>query len=368
MLAVLIAFVVAIGLVRYGQVKAAMAGAAAFRPPPEAVTTAVAREDLWDQSIAAVGSLSAVHGVVVSADMPGIVSRIAFESGRHVEAGGVLVTLDTKQEQAQLRAAEAERELARVSLERMRGLRAKGVTSQAELDDAVAAFDAADARTGEVRAAIARKTIRAPFSGVLGIRQVNLGQYLESGAPVVPLQSLDPIYADFSVPQQEASRVRVGTQVIVRFDAPDGGRAHGTVTAIDSIVDEATRNVRIQATLPNPDGALRPGMYVETDTLVGTAKPIVSVPASSINYAPYGDSVFVLEDVTGPDGQAYRGVRQQFVRLGTSRGDQVAVLSGVTPGAEVVTSGGFKLRNGAAVQVNNDVQPSDDPTPRPGES
>ena len=361
-------FLAAIGFVKYGQVQAAMAGQAAFQPPPEAVTTIAARQEQWDETLGAIGSLTAVHGVVVSADFPGIVSRIAFDSGSHVRKGEVLVELDTQQEQAQLRAAEAQRDLARTSLDRMRGLREKGVTSEAELDVAKATFESADAHTAEIRATIARKTIRAPFSGVLGIRQVSLGQYLESGSPVVPLQSLDPIYADFSVPQQVVDRLAAGTVVSVRSDGPSGVTVAGKVTAVDSVVDEATRNVRIQATLPNADGKLRPGMFVETRITVGAGVPIVALPASAISYAPYGDSVFLVEELTSPTGQTYLGVRQQFVKRGASRGDQVAILSGVSAGAEVVTSGAFKLRNGAAVQVNNDVQPGNDPTPHPEES
>jgi membrane fusion protein (multidrug efflux system) len=368
MLVAMVAFVTAIGFVKYTQVRAAIAGAAAFRPPPEAVTTIVAREERWEETLSAIGTAAAVHGVTVSADLPGIVSRIAFDSGRHVEQGDVVVELDTRQEQAQLLDAQAQRDLARLSLDRVRGLRERGVTSQAELDDAEAKFKSADARVGEIRASIERKTVRAPFSGVLGIRQVNLGQYLKSGDPIVPLQALRPIYVNFSVPQQELEHLRVGTEVTVRPGEPAGAKMSGRITAIDSVIDEGTRNVRIQATFGNPDERLRPGMFVETRILVGVGRPVVAVPASSVSYAPYGDSVFVVEDVHAPDGKTYRGVRQQFVKLAGSRGDQVAVVSGVRPGEEIVTSGVFKLRNGAAVQVNNAVQPSNEAAPHPEES
>jgi membrane fusion protein (multidrug efflux system) len=361
-------FTVALGFVKYQQIRAAIAGAASFQPPPEAVTTLTAEEQPWEETLSAIGSLTAVQGVTVSSDLPGIVARIAFDSGELVSKGDVLVELDTKQEQAQLRAAEADRELAHLSLQRVRGLFDKGVTSRAELDSAEARFKSADARVGEIRATIDRKTIRAPFSGVLGIRQVNVGQYLNSGDAVVPLQSLDPIYVNFSVPQQELEHLRLGIEVSVRSDGSQPVEARGKVNAVDAVVDEATRNVRVQATLPNPDRKLHPGMFVDTRIEVGTSAPAVVIPASSILYAPYGDSVFVVEDLKGPTGGTYLGVRQQFVKLGPARGDQISVLSGLKAGEQVVTSGAFKLRNGAAVKVNNAVQPSNDPAPRPQES
>jgi membrane fusion protein (multidrug efflux system) len=376
MLAAAVVVIAGLGTVKYQQVQAAIAQFSSFQPPPEAVTTVVATAEPWDASLAAIGTVTAVHGVTVSADLPGIVERIAFESGRTIREGDVLVKLDARQEEAQLVAAESQRDLAKLHLDRMLGLRAKGVTSQAELDSAQAEHAQAEARVGEIRAAIARKTIRAPFTGALGIRQVNLGQYLSAGDPVVPLQSLHPIYVDFSVPQQQVVRLGPGTEVRVSPEAGAAGgqpregadRFVGRVTAIDSVVDEATRNVRVQATFDNRDGALRPGMFVEARVHLGSGGTVVPLPASAVHYAPYGDSVFVVEELEGPDGGTYRGVRQQFVKLGAGRGDQVAVLSGVEPGEEVVTSGVFKLRNGAAVQVNNEVQPGNDPTPRPENS
>lgn len=361
-------FTVALGFVKYQQIRAAIAGAASFAPPPEAVTTLLAKEEPWNETLSSIGSLSAVQGVIVSSDLPGIVSRIAFDSGKVVSKGDVLVELDTKQEQAQLRAAEAERELAHLSLERVKGLHDKGVTSRAELDSAEAAFKSADARLGEIRATIDRKTIRAPFSGVLGIRQVNLGQYLNSGDPVVPLQSLDPVYVNFSLPQQELEHLKLGIEVAVRSDAVPPIEVVGRLTAVDSVVDEATRNVRVQATIPNPERRLHPGMFVEARIDVGQVGSAVVIPASSVLFAPYGDSVFIVEEMKAPTGSTYLGVRQQFVKLGPSRGDQVSVRSGLKPGEQVVTSGAFKLRNGAAVQVNNEVQPSNDPAPKPQES
>ncbi len=365
MLIGIVVFIGTIGSVKYRQVQAAAARNSSFQPPPEAVTTVLAREEKWPATLSAIGSVAAVQGVVVSADLPGIVDRIAFDSGKTVRAGEVLVQLDTKQEQAQLAAAEAQRDLTRVNLDRMADLQQQGVTSQSDLDRSEAEHKQAEARVGEIRATIARKTIRAPFSGILGIRQVNLGQYLTGGSPVVPLQSLQPIYVNFNVPQQQVSLLRVGDEVALSMD---GTGLQGRITALDSVVDEATRNVRVQATFANPDGKLRPGMFVETKVGLGTASTVITLPASAINHAPYGDSVFIVENLKSPKGETYRGVRQQFVKLGGGRGDQIAVLSGVKPGEEVVTSGVFKLRNGAAVFVNNKIQPGDNPAPRPEDS
>ena len=366
MLLVVAVVIGALGFVKFRQFQA-MAGQA-FQPPPEAVTTLVASQDTWPATLSAIGTMAAVQGVTVSADLPGIVDRIAFESGRAVREGDVLVHLDTRQEQAQLAAVESDRDLAGLNFERMQGLVNERAISRADFDRAAAEQKATEARVAEIRATIARKTIRAPFSGILGIRQVNLGQYLSAGDPIVPLQSLHPIYANFDVPQQQASQVRVGRNVRITTGELGGAEFTGRVTALNAVVDEATRNVQIQATLANPRGVLRPGMFVQTEVLVGAARTVVTLPASAISYAPFGDSVFIVTDLKGENGQTYRGVRQQFVKLEGSRGDQVAVVSGVKPGDEVVTSGVFKLRNGAAVLVNNKVRPANDPSPKPEDS
>jgi len=368
MLALTAAFVGALGFVKFRQIQTAMAEGAAFQPPPEAVTTIVARQESWPATLDAIGTLAAVQGVTVSADLPGTVDRITFASGRSVRAGEVLVELDTRQERAQLAAVEADRELARLNFERMRGLLNERVISQAEYERATAGQKQTEARVGEIRSAIDRKTIRAPFAGILGIRQVNLGQYLAGGDPIVSLQALNPIYVNFGVPQQEAGQVRIGRPVrITAADATgaDGVALWGRVTAIDSTVSEATRNIQVQATLANSAGTLRPGMFVQTQLTVGAGRSIVPLPGSAISYAPYGDSVFVVTDLKDPNGRAYHGVRQQFVTLGGGRGDQIAVVDGVKPGDEIVTSGIFKLRNGAAVQVNNTIQPGNNPAPKP---
>ncbi|MGE5179763.1 MAG: efflux RND transporter periplasmic adaptor subunit [Bacteroidota bacterium] len=367
-LSVLVVFLAAIGLVKFFQIRAAIAQFSSFQPPPEAVTTAVAREEEWPATLTSVGSVTAVHGVMVSADLPGIVERITFDSGRHVHAGEVLVLLDTRQERAQLAAAESQRDLMRLNLERSNQLLAKGVVAQAEQDRVEAEAKQAEARVGEIKATIDRKQIRAPFSGVLGIRQVNLGQYLEGGAAVVPLQSMDPVYVDFALPQEDVKALHVGATVAVSADSASGAEIEGKITAINSVVDEATRNVQVQATFHNAGGRLRPGMYVEVHAHVGSSGPVISIPASAVAYAPYGNSVFVVGPEKAPNGKAYTGVQQRFVKLGAGRGDQASVLSGLKPGEVVVTSGVFKLRNGAAIYVNNSIRPSDNPAPRPEDS
>jgi len=362
MLLVVVGAVFALGTVKVRQIQVATAQAMSFQPPPEAVTTVVARQEHWPTTLTAIGTVKAERGVTLSADLPGVIEEIAFDSGRAVREGQVLVRLDTRQERAQLAAAEAQRELARINFERVRGLVAQGIVAQAELDRLSAEHKQAEARVGEIRATIERKQIRAPFSGVLGIRQVDLGQYLNAGDPIVPLQALDPIHVNFSVPQQQLVEVRVGREVRVALSGPDARSVTGSITAVDAVVDQATRNLQAQATFANPKGDLRPGMFVEAQVVTGEAATVLVLPASAISFAPYGDSVFVVADAKESKGKA---VTQQFVKLGPARGDQVAVLSGIGEGAEVVSSGAFKLRNGALVQVNNEVQPANDAHPKP---
>jgi len=367
MLAVVMVFIGGLGFVKFKQIQAATRNFAKFQPPPAAVTTVVAQQEKWPATLNAIGTVVAVQGVTVSADLPGVVDRITFDSGKSVRQGDVLVELDTKEERAQLAAAEAQRDLARITYERLKRLVNEGVMPQADYDQAESQQRAAEARVKELRATIERKTIRAPFSGTLGIRQVNLGQYLSAGTAVVPLQSLRPIYVNFGVPQEAARQVQPGRTVRITADDLPGRTFEGRVTAIDSVLDEKTRNVQVQATVANPDGKLRPGMFVKADLTMGAARPMITLPASAISYAPYGDSVFVVTDMQDPNGSTYRGVRQQFVKVEGSRGDQVAV-SGIKPGDEVVSSGVFKLRNGAAVQINNKVQPENNPAPKPEDS
>ncbi|MEK6375979.1 MAG: efflux RND transporter periplasmic adaptor subunit [Acidobacteriota bacterium] len=367
MLVVVIAFVAILGLYKYSQIKKAMSQD--WSPPPEAVTTIAARQEAWNATLSAIGTVAAVNGVTVSADLPGVIEQISFNSGHAVGRGAVLVRLDSRQERAQLAAAEAARELTRLSLERKSGLLAKAAIPQAMYDQASAEYKQAVARVGEIRAMIDRKTIRAPFAGVLGIRQVNVGQYLAGGAPIVSLQAVRPAYVNFSVTQQDLGRMTIGSVIEATSDALGGATEVGRIAAIDSVIDEATRNARVQAIFENRSGKLRPGMFVEAKLAEGTKSSAITLPASAISYAPFGDSVFIVEQVKDPkSGKSYRGVRQQFVKLGGTRGDQVAVLTGVKAGEEVVTSGVFKLRPGAAVTVNNAVQPGNLAAPKPEDS
>ncbi len=276
--------------------------------------------------------------------------------------------LDTRQERAQLAAVEAQRDLAAVNFGRMQNLAKDGIISRSDFDTAAANQKETEARVGEIRATIERKTIRAPFSGVLGLRQVNLGQYLSAGDPVVPLQSLNPIYVNFGVPQQDAAQVRMGREVRIAARELAGIEFGGRVTALDSVVDPSTRNIQVQATLSNPQNKLRPGMFVQAELGLGESQTVITIPTSGVSYAPYGDSVFVVTTLKDEKGKSYLGVRQQFVKVGGARGDQVGVLSGLKPGDEVVTSGVFKLRNGVPVQVNNKVVPENNPAPNPEDS
>jgi len=369
MLAIVIAVVAILGFVKYRQISSAMAQQGNFQPPPETVTSIVATQDTWDTKLRAIGTVVAVNGVTVSADMPGVVEQISFQSGQHVHKGELLVRLDAKQERAQLVAAEAQRDLSNVELTRARGMLESKIVAQAVYDSVAAQAKQAEARVGEIRATIQRKTLLAPFDGILGIRQINLGQYLAGGAPIVTLQSLHPVYVRFTVPQQEMGALRVGSTVEVTSDAMGGATEMGRITAMESLINEATRNVDVQAICDNRSERLRPGMFVEAQLAHGTKQTVVMLPTSAIAYAPFGDSVFIIEDVKSPDGKkTYKGVRQQFVKLGGSRGDQVAVVTGVKPGEEIVTSGVFKLRPGAAVVVNNSVQPANSSNPQPADS
>jgi membrane fusion protein, multidrug efflux system len=364
MLAVVALVIGSLAYFKTRQIKTAMA-AGGYAPPPEAVTTTVAKQERWPSTFKAIGSAVAIHGVTVSADLPGTVAKILFESGKQVREGEILVQLDTKQEQAQLESAIAAQELAKIRYARTRDLLKSGVISQQEFDQATAEQRQGDAKVAEIKATIARKTIRAPFSGTLGIRQANLGQYLAAGDPIVPLQSMDPIYVNFTLPQEQASQMQVGRTV--KISANDLGKEFsGRVTAVNSVVDQTTRNIEVQATVANPGGKLRPGMFVDVQTPIGAERNVISLPATAINYAPYGDSVFIVTDMKDPkDGKTFKGVRQQFVKVDGSRGDLVAVVSGVNPGEEVVTSGVFKLRPNAAVQVNNSITPPTNPSPKP---
>lgn len=382
-LLVLLATVVVVGVifgVKIRQVLGmiALAESGAFEPPPAAVTTVVVKAVQWQPTLPAIGSLEAVQGVTVSADLPGLVKEIRFESGTPVKAGDVLVRLNTDQELAQLQAAEAQRDLAAFNLTRQRDLRAKNTSSQSDLDTADANQRQMEAMVANARAAIDRKTIRAPFNGLLGIRRASLGQYLNSGDPVVALQSMDPIYVNFTLPQQNLADFKEGSEVDVHTDATGDTVFKGKITAINSLVDSATRNFQAQATLAN-GGSLRPGMFANVDVILpGGAKDVLPVPGSAISYAPYGDSVYVVvrnlkvppdpADPASKEKVLPLAVHQQFVKLGKARGDVVAVLSGLKSGDEIVSGGVFKLQNNAPVKIDNSVAPTASEQPRPDET
>ena len=337
-------------------------------PPPEAVTTATATLQEWESLITAVGSLSAVQGVIVSAELTGKVSQIAFTPGGAVKAGDLLVKQDTSSEEAQLRSAEAAAALAKLNLERLGKLLGEKTIAQSQFDNADAAHKQAVAQADTIRAAIAKKTIRAPFSGRLGIRQVNLGQVINEGQPIVSLQTLDPIYVDFALPQQQLSRLKLGLPVRVTTDALPDEVVQGKITAINPQVDAATRNLRLQATVANPDERLRPGMYVNVSVVLPAGRPVLAIPATAVLYAPYSDSVFVVEDTVDPaTGRPIKTVRQQFAKLGDRHGDFAAVLSGLKEGDTVVSTGVFKLRNGQTVTVQNALSPDFKLHPKPTE-
>ncbi len=336
---------------------------AAQKAPPSVVSVIEARELTWQPALHAVGSFSAVQGIVVSAQLDGAITRIAFESGAAVKAGDLLVQQDISTEEALLASAEAGETLAKLSLDRSKDLRAQGTNAQAELDSAVAAFRQAQANVASLKATIEKKTIRAPFAGRAGIRQVNLGEFLRSGDAIVQLQALDPIYIDFALPQQNTSQVAPGQSVHVTVDAYPGEVFPGAVNALNPKIDDATRNFQIQATLNNAGGRLRPGMFGSVEVELPVSEKVVTVPLSSIVYNPYGNAVYVVEDNRKQGGDLT--VRQQFVQTGANRGDQVAIIKGVKTGDVVVTAGQLKLRNGASIVINNKVTPDNSAAPVP---
>jgi len=337
-------------------------GMAAQKPPAAAVSTAEARELEWQPSLHAVGSFAAIQGITVSAQLDSAVTQIAFEPGAVVAAGQLLVQQDVSTELAQLENAEAGATLAALNLDRAKELRSRGSNTQSDFDAATASAQQARAAVAGIKSLIEKKTIRAPFAGRVGIRLVNLGQFLRSGAAIVPLQALDPIYFNFSLPQQNAAQIAPGRSIAIAVDAFPGEVFAGTVSALNPNLDEATRTLQVQATLPNPAGRLQPGMFGSADVQLPTKDKVTTVPLSAIVYNPYGNAVYLVEPAKEGGGQV---ARQQFVQLGARRGDQVAILKGVEAGAVVVTAGQLKLRNGASVVINNAVLTADAAAPRP---
>jgi membrane fusion protein (multidrug efflux system) len=336
--------------------------------PVEAVTTALATQQTWNPVLASVGSITAENGVTISAEVAGTVAKIEFESGAKVAAGALLAQLDVRVEEAQLKSAEARAELARLNAERVRELRRQTTVAQADLDAAEAQFKGATADAEALRAAIEKKTFRAPFDGRLGIRQVSVGQFVNNGNPIVTLEALAPLYVDFSLPQQNTTDLAVGQEVRVTTDGAADTTFAGLISAIDPRVDPNSRNLRVRATLTRPDGKLRPGMFANVDVVLPSRAPVIVIPSSAVLYAPYGDSVFIVETRKNAQGVATKVVRQAFVRLGIARGDFVAVISGVKAGDEIVSTGAFKLRNDAPVNVQNGIVPPGSLNPQPENS
>lgn len=349
------------------QIKQLLASAKSFAQPPESVAATVVREEKWQTTLTAIGSVAAVQGVTLTPELAGTVTEVAFDAGAVVHQGDLLVRLDTSSEEAQLRALEAQVELARVNLERERTLRSQQMISQSELDTAEATLKQNRANADAIKATIEKKTIRAPFAGRLGIRLANLGQYLDAGKPIVSLQSLSPVFADFSLPQQELARLKTGMQVRLRTDAYPDRAFEGTLTTINPDLDATNRSVGLQATLDNPDQSLRPGMFVQVEVLLPEEKNELVIPVTAVLSAPFGDSVYVIESKAA-GGKETLEVRQRFVRTGRTRGDFITVESGLKPGEHVVTAGLFKLRNGMAVVENNRVTPQPEAAPRPPDS
>ena len=333
--------------------------------PPETVTADTVRKEIWPNTVTAVGSMVAVQGVTVAAELGGKIVTIDFESGDRVQAGELLVQLDTSTEEAQLRSEEAAVRLARINLDRIRDLLASQSISKSEFDKAEAEFRQATARADNVRAIIDKKTVRAPFAGRLGLRLVNLGQILKEGDPVVTLQTLDPVYVNFSLPQQRLSILATGTTVQVSTDAAPGQTFEGIINAVNPEIDPVTRTVRVQATIHNVNETLRPGMFARVEVILPDEQEVLAIPATAVLYAPYGDTVFVVEDAQDAAAGAQQVVRQQIVRLGRGLGDFVSVVSGLQAGDRVVTSGVFKLRPDLPVVVDNTLAPKTQLAPQP---
>lgn len=358
-----------LGGIKFLQIQTLMAAAKGFAQPPETVSSFVARQENWQGTLKAIGSITAAQGVTVTPELAGIITDIAFESGAVVNKGDLLVKLDTSSEDAQLRSIKAQLDLAQINLDRTRKLREENMVPQSDLDTAIATLKQTQANAENIQSIIDKKTIRAPFAGRLGIRQVNLGQYLDAGKPIVSLQSLTPAYADFTLPQQELGRLQTGMKVRLAIDAFPGRSFEGTLSAINPDLDQSTRSVGLRATFENQDQVLRPGMYARVEVLLPEHNDVLVIPITAVLSQPYGDSVYVIESKPGTGSEAGPlTVRQQFVRTGRTRGDFIAVESGLKPGERVVSAGVFKLRNGMAVTENNELTPKSSTAPTPADS
>lgn len=355
--------VIVLAGIKFFQIRKAMAEQ--FQPPPEAVTITTVIEVEWPRTLRAVGSLKPVQGSELKAEEAGRVSQVHVESGAEVAAGAALVELDTAVEESELRGALAHVDQAKLAFERATSLRKQNATSAANYETAQWNLRDATAKADALKARIARKKITAPFAGRTGVRMVNIGDYVNPGTPVIPLQALNALYADFSLPERNVPLLKSTQAVEIVVDAYPGKSWRGRVEAVNPEVDANTRNVKVRALVDNPGGELRSGMFSEIELTLAERDRFPVVPASSIVYAPYGDSVYMLEENPAGGGTM---VRQQIVKIGPRRGDLVAILQGLKADERVVSSGGFKLRPGIAVSVNNSVAPSNDPNPKPADT
>ncbi|MBM4311720.1 MAG: efflux RND transporter periplasmic adaptor subunit [Deltaproteobacteria bacterium] len=362
---VLAAVVGVIGGIKLLQLRTLMS----MEPPlmVETVTAAAVKRQQWESIMSAVGSLTAVQGVTIAAEVAGKVVDIPLEAGTMVRKGDLLVQQDVAAETAQLRSAQAAFDLAQVNFERAKKLFREETFSRSDYDNAEAQLKQAAAQVDNLKAAIHKKTMRAPFDGALGIRLVNLGQMLSAGDAIISLQSLDPVFANFALPQQHLMKLSDGLQVRIETDAAPGSVFAGTITAINPQVDETTRNIMLQATVENPDHLLRPGMFVTVSVVLPVQQPVLAIPATAVLNAPYSDSVFIIEKAP-ENGTGALIARQQFVRLGARRGDFVAVEDGLQEGDTIVSTGAFKLRNGQAVTIDNTLVPQFHAEPEPVDS
>lgn len=340
-------------------IKRAVAARAAMVPPPVTVSATEAKQETWPNTLSAVGALASFRGINVKAEVEGVVRRIAFESGATVAEGALLVELDTSVESAQLAGLEAQAKLAEINLGRARELRTNGTNAQSDLDTAEAVVLQTRSAVDQLRATIAKKKITASFAGRLGIARIYPGQFISKGDILVQLETLDPIHVDFSLPQQDLARIKIGTRVNVFTDVHPGESFPGQITAIDPHVSETTRSVQVRATFANRDESLRPGMFARVEVVLAASENFLVLPTTAIIYNPYGDSVFVIENGTA---------QPRFVQPGPQRGDLTAIVSGLKPGEQVVTSGQLKLRKGIPVRVDNTVAPDANPAPKPTES
>ena len=375
----LVVVVVVLVGVKVGQIRAMIQAGQSFVPPPEAVTSVKVAASTWQSRRAAIGSLVAIHDVMLGAELPGLIREVAFDSGKTVKRGAVLVRLDTTNEVAQLASAVADAELAKATLARARALRKGGANTPVELEAAEARAKQTQAIVANIQATISKKTIRAPFDGRVAMKQVERGQVVSPGTPIATLQSVDPIFAEFSLPQQALADLKTGQTATMRVDSFPGKTWQGTISAVNSEIDSATRNIRVRATFPNKEGILRPGLFVNVDVNASDQRQVLLIPATAVVYAPYGDTVFVLgqkaDDQKAGDQKAGDQVKAddhpalvaqpRFVRLGERRGDLVAVVSGLSEGETVVSNGAFKLRKGMSVIVNNTLAPPVELDPKP---